>query len=59
MDLAGAGSVSRVEKAAIETTRILLATVWSSQCTKAKAKPYQQLDIGEAIRTVTKEGNHP
>jgi hypothetical protein len=26
---------------------------------KGEAKPYQQRDIEEAIRTVTKEGNHP
>jgi predicted RNA binding protein YcfA (HicA-like mRNA interferase family) len=59
MDLARAGFVSRGGKGSHRNYehpsgyRLLISVH------KGEAKPYQQRDIEEAIRTVTKEGNHP
>jgi predicted RNA binding protein YcfA (HicA-like mRNA interferase family) len=59
MDLAGAGSVSRGRKGGHRNYEDPSGDRLVVSVHKGEAKPYQQRDIEEAIRTVTKEGNHP
>jgi predicted RNA binding protein YcfA (HicA-like mRNA interferase family) len=57
--LAGAASVSRGGKGSHRNYEDPSGNRLVISVHKGEAKPYQQRDIEEAIRTVTKEGNHP
>ena len=59
MDLARAGFVSRGGKGSHRNYEDPSGNRLVISVHKGEAKPYQQRDIEEAIRTVTKEGNHP
>ncbi len=59
MDLARAGFVSRGGKGGHRNYEDPSGDRLVVSAHKGEAKPYQQRDIEEAIRTVTKEGNHP